>query len=51
LIEVWDTDQIKELAKLISAHLHTMGPSTSRELGVRPVAQATVLGQGRIISE
>jgi hypothetical protein len=42
LIEAWDADQLRDLAKLISAHLLTMGPSTSRELGVRPVAQATV---------
>ena len=42
LIEAWDVEQLRDLAKLISARLHTVGPSTTPNLGVRPVAQATV---------
>jgi hypothetical protein len=40
LIGAWDADQLRDLAKLISAHLHTMGPSTARDLGVRPIPLA-----------
>jgi hypothetical protein len=34
LTQAWDVEQLRDLAKRLSAHLNTLGPSTSRDLGI-----------------
>jgi hypothetical protein len=40
LIEAWDVKPLRDLAQRIIAHLNTLSPSTSRDLGVRPIPLA-----------